>query len=45
MVQSPLVQGIDHEQDWDERGRVLRDRLKFSIFLKFYGKINYLLNE
>lgn len=40
MVQNPLVQGIDYEQDWDERGQFLRDRLKFGIFLKFYGKIH-----
>lgn len=37
-VQSLLVQGIDYEQDWDERRQLLRDRLKFGIFLKFYGK-------
>lgn len=37
-VQSPLVQGIDYEQDWDERQQLLRDWLKFGIFLKFYGK-------
>lgn len=33
----------NYEQDWDERRQLLRDWLKFGIFLKFYGKNKFVL--